>query len=93
MKRRLYLLTIEAGVNNPIYDYGGTGDNKIHSNGTADTLYGGTGNDQLVGGGGNDRAYGQGGNDILTGSSGNDTLYGDAGTIRSTPPTAFMIIS
>ena len=48
----------------------GSGADKIHGSGAANTIQGGAGNDTIWGGGGND---------VLTGGSGHDKLFGDDG--------------
>lgn len=58
---------------------GGSGNDIISGNQTANTLWGNGGNDVLFGGGGNDVLYGGLGADALIGSDGFDTAhYGDA---------------
>jgi serralysin len=67
---------------------GGSGNDKITGNDTANSLRGGAGNDRLTGREGNDvlnggpgadKLYGQGGHDKLVGGSGKDTLFGGDG--------------
>ena len=55
---------------------GGSGNDTIFGNNTANNLWGLNGNDYLLGEGGNDYLLGEGGNDTLTGGGGNDSLAG-----------------
>jgi Ca2+-binding RTX toxin-like protein len=59
---------------------GGTGDDSIRGNGTANLLEGGNGQDTLSGLAGNDTLLGGNGNDTLNGGAGNDILAGGSGT-------------
>ena len=58
---------------------GGTGDDRIFGDATANRLRGQQGDDLLVGRGGDDRLHGMEGNDRLIGGAGADRLDGGAG--------------
>ncbi|NTW83786.1 MAG: hypothetical protein HGB36_10545, partial [Chlorobiaceae bacterium] len=58
---------------------GGTGNDTLTGDGSANYLYGGDGADSLAGGAGNDTLAGGGGNDSLAGGASNDVLLGGAG--------------
>jgi Ca2+-binding RTX toxin-like protein len=62
--------------------FGGSGNDRLTGNASANVLDGGSGNDILIGGGGNDQLAGGSGNDRLTGGLGIDLLQGDAGNDR-----------
>jgi subtilisin family serine protease len=70
---------VAAGVSNPLYFQGGSGDDTLNGNTTNDTLIGEAGNDSIQGGSGNDSIIGSGGNDILIGNAGNDSMFGEGG--------------
>lgn len=58
---------------------GGSGNDTIYGNGTANSLSGGPGDDGIVGAGGNDYITGDEGNDFLEGDAGNDWITGGIG--------------
>jgi Ca2+-binding RTX toxin-like protein len=60
--------------------FGGSGNDTLTGDGTANTLRGGPGNDTLIGGSGNDALFGEAGGDDLYGGPGSDTLTGGGGT-------------
>jgi Ca2+-binding RTX toxin-like protein len=65
---------------------GGSGNDYLFGNSSANTLIGGAGNDTINGEGGNDTIIGGKGNDTLTGGTGKDTFVwqsGDQGTSAS----------
>lgn len=70
-------------INQPVYFYGGDGDDVLVGGRGADYLEGGAGNDILLGGtletDGNDTILGGLGNDLIVGHLGADRLVGDAG--------------
>lgn len=81
---RVNLLLGTAGSTGGISNFenvtGGSGNDILHGNNSANTLDGGAaGNDILVGNGGNDSLIGGAGLDILIGGDGADTLNGGAG--------------
>jgi len=59
---------------------GGSGDDQLHGNSTANTLTGNGGNDSLYGKDGNDVLVGGGGDDYLLADAGRDILIGGVGT-------------
>ncbi|MGP9811308.1 T1SS-143 repeat domain-containing protein [Rhodopseudomonas sp. NSM] len=59
---------------------GGSGNDSLTGNGSANALGGEDGNDVLIGGGGRDSLSGGDGDDILIGGGGRDTLRGGAGS-------------
>ena len=69
----------EDNVEGIVDAIGGSGDDVLIGDGTANTLDGNEGADQLVGGGGNDVLTGDGGNDHLDGGTGDDRMSGGAG--------------
>jgi Ca2+-binding RTX toxin-like protein len=58
---------------------GGSGNDTLTGDGSANILMGGPGNDTLSGRGGDDQEFGGAGNDKLAGDEGNDSLAGDTG--------------
>lgn len=61
---------------------GGSGDDIISGNATANVLRGGDGGDRLYGAAGNDNLFGEAGADELRGGAGSDRLYGGPGGDR-----------
>jgi len=57
---------------------GGSGNDKLIGDGSANALFGNGGNDIVKGGGGNDQLFGGAGADLLTGGGGADKLDGGA---------------
>ncbi|HEX6683407.1 MAG TPA: calcium-binding protein [Candidatus Limnocylindrales bacterium] len=59
--------------------YGGTGDDTLVGNVSANYINGNEGNDTIRGGGGEDTIHGSVGDDWIEGDAGDDRLYGDGG--------------
>ncbi|MGQ3279247.1 MULTISPECIES: calcium-binding protein [Hyphomicrobiales] len=59
-----------------------SGNDTLHGNSKANTIFGGAGNDKIFGGNGHDELDGGTGNDILSGGAGNDDLEGGTGNDR-----------
>lgn len=61
---------------------GGSGDDSIRGNASANILEGGAGNDRVIGYAGDDTLKGNAGRDVISGGSGNDNIYGQADNDR-----------